>query len=290
MTAWGRFVTACSRQEDDRALQAVRIAVCCVVALDLLRVAQLGLVAQLFVPYEAGGMVGESHWAWVFDRVLPPAVAGPTLWATTLGCMVLGALGIAARPALVVGALAYAQLGHLDPGADLGIDRLLRTVMLLLAVGGPPALSPWRAFQGGAARLTRAWPRLVLLWVLVLVYLSAGTAKLVNQPAWVVPHGRPVLYRILADPLAGRLDAVAVQGWDWLFTLLGQGTIALELSAPLLLTRFAPRWAVGAVVMHLGIAGLMHLGMFSWGMLALYPAVYAGPVIDWLARRRRGLG
>ena len=127
-----------------------------------------------------------------------------------------------------------------------------------------------------------AWPARLIRWLLVLVYLSAGAAKLVEQPEWLFPSGRPVLYRILADPLTGSLDPVRAQHWGWLLKLLGQGTVGMELTAPLLLTPLAPLWGLGAVTMHLGIAALMDLGMFSWGMLALYPVVY---VPAWLRLR-----
>ncbi len=72
------------------------------------------------------------------------------------------------------------------------------------------------------------------------------------------------------------------------------------LSASIWLAEFA-RWvAVEAIAwglsylwslfMHLGLVGTMHLGMFSWAMLAFYP-VLLGPwtckALDWVGMHSR---
>ena len=46
---------------------------------------------------------------------------------------VAASTGVAARPALLIGVLAYAQAGHLYAPGDRGIDRILRTVLLIWA-------------------------------------------------------------------------------------------------------------------------------------------------------------
>jgi hypothetical protein len=79
------------------------------------------------------------------------------------------------------------------------------------------------------------------------------------------------LLRILIDPLSGHLDPATWAQWPWLFRLGSWATIIIEVSAPLLLTRYARYWAVLGVSMHLLIALTMDLGMFSWGCLAFYP-------------------
>ena len=89
-----------------------------------------------------------------------------------------------------------------------------------------------------------------------------------------------MLYRILADPTSANLDHLTWAGVPWLFHAGALVTLIVELSAPLILTRFSPCWAVGGALLHLGIAATMGLGMFSWGMLALYPVLFA----PWLLR------
>ena len=46
----------------------------------------------------------------------------------------------------------------------------------------------------------------------------------------------------------------------------------------------ARAWAPLGVFMHLGIASTMELGMFSFGMLALYPVFFADPSTKKLLR------
>ena len=79
----------------------------------------------------------------------------------------------------------------------------------------------------------------------------------------------------MVDPLAAHMDPHRMLAWEWPLRIMGWGTIAFELSVPLIWTRWAPYWALIGVTMHLGIFYTMDLGMFSWGMLSLYPLVFA---------------
>jgi hypothetical protein len=263
----------------------VRIGASLAIVADLLRVASLGLVPRLFVQGQHGGFGAESDSAYVLDPVF-----GQTggLWAygVSLTCMVLTALGIGTRPAMLLGVLAYAQLGHLFPPGDRAIDRVLRCVLLLLLfTNAHRRLSLGNLLRKRAAVLTMpGWADDVLRLFLVIVYMAAGTAKLMQQPHWLGASGRPVLYRVVTDPLAGRLDPEAWESMSALFFVGGWGTIALELSALLLFTRVAPYWALVGATMHVGIAFTMELGMFSWGMLSLYPVLLAPLVTRWRSR------
>jgi hypothetical protein len=140
-----------------------------------------------------------------------------------------------------------------------------------------------------SSALTRipAWPADFLRFLLVVVYLAAGLAKLIQQPGWLSFTAEPPLLRIVTDPMAGNLDPLFWSSFPWLFRLGGFATILLELSAPLLLTRHAHRWAIVGLVMHLGIAGTMTLGMFSWGMIAFYPLLLAPVILPWMQRHPR---
>lgn len=274
----------CAREDDARPLALVRIGAALAILLDLLRVGQLGLVGVLFRPYAQGGLSQVQDEAWWVGRWLSPEIAGPALYGLSLLCMGLVALGVLTRPATLLGVLAYAQLGHLYPPGDRAIDRVLRTVLLILlfsdahrrlALLGAPAL----------ARI-KAWPADLIRSFLVIVYLSAGLGKLMQQPAWLAASGVPVLYRVMSDPLAAHVDAQSALPYWWVFRVFGWGTIALELSSPLLFTRFAPVWAIFGFAMHLGIYSTMELGMFSWGMLSMYPLLLAPLWLPAWDRRR----
>ena len=121
----------------------------------------------------------------------------------------------------------------------------------------------------------------LLRWLLMIVYLDAGFVKLPTALRWLDP-AQPELYTILTDPLAGRLDAATWAAHPWPFWFGGLATLVVECSAVLVLTRWAPYWACFACFIHLGIAATMDLGMFPWGMLALYPVLWA----PWLVRAR----
>ncbi|HMV66514.1 MAG TPA: HTTM domain-containing protein [Myxococcota bacterium] len=271
LASW--WVALASREEDARPLALVRIGVALAALLDLLRAAQLGLVGVVFQTYEHGGLSQKQDPGYVLNLLWDSPLVGPTVWAVTVVCMGLVAAGVATRPATLLGVLTYAQLGHLYPPGDRAIDRILRTLLLILMCSDAHR----RLALGGGAALARirAWPGDLIRNFLIIIYLSAGLGKVMQQPAWLSMSGTPVLYRVMTDPLSAHLDPeVALPGW-WLFRVMGWATIALELSAPLLYTRLAPLWAVFGVVMHVGIYVTMDLGMFSWGMLSTYPLVLA---------------
>lgn len=283
---WAWWVARTSRLEDTRPLAALRIGCAVAILLDLLQTARLGLVDVLFRPFSAGGLSAVTDTAYVLDAVLPPDLAGRLAWLVSVICFALVALGVGTRPAILLGVLAYAQLGHLYPPGDRAIDRLLRSVMLVLLFSD--AHRRWTLGTRPPVWSTRGWTSDLIRTLLVVMYLSAGVSKLMTQPRWLAWSGTPVLYRVMTDPLSAHLDPVSTQGWYWLFYALGWGTIAMELSAPLIYTRWAPYWALCGIGMHLGIAVTMELGMFSWGMLALYPLLLAPWWVGWLDRRRAG--
>jgi hypothetical protein len=95
-----------------------------------------------------------------------------------------------------------------------------------------------------------------------------------QQPRWLSIDGVPVLYRIVTDPLAAHLDPVAWADTRWPFYLGGIGTIVMEVGGFMVLTRWRPWFGVFGAAMHVGIFGSMELGMFSLGMLSLYPLLF----------------
>lgn len=265
---WERWKAYCDRDMDPRPLALVRIFVPLVIILDLLRLVQLGLVEVLFRPWEAGGLSTFSD-PTAFIDTLSPEWGGIVAFGLTLLCMTLVGLGRFMRPAIVIGCLAYAQLGHLYPPGDRAVDRILRCALLFLLFSQADQYWAWNS-KRRATRVS-AWPAQGIRFMLVTIYMAAGISKIAQQPNWLAVDGMPVLYRIMTDPLASNLDP---ESWTWAFPLFrigGWATIFLEVGAFLILTRWCRWWAVGGALMHLGIAMTMTLGMFSWGMLALYP-------------------
>ena len=284
MKLWSRWLVLVDSEMDPRPLALVRIALPLCVIADLLRLIQLGLVDDVFTPFSLGGLSKFQNPHWVAGDWFG-GQASMILLVLTLLCMAMVSLGAWMRPAILVGVLAYAQLGHLYPPGDRAIDRLIRTALLILLFSqADRAFSLRRAWVSSIP----AWPAWFLRYFLVLVYLSAGMAKLIQQPGWLSLTADPPLLRILVDPMAAELDPVFWSQFPWLFRWAGFGTIAFELGSPLLLTRHAHRFAIFGLLMHLGIAVTMSLGMFSWGILAFYPLFLAPFILRRLDRSGGG--
>ena len=278
MGLWRSWTNYLDEEMDPTPLALVRIGLPLVVIVDLARLIQLDLVDHVFVPYAAGGLSKIQDPHWVLPQLLGDAAAMVAL-GLALVCMGLITIGRWMRPAIVVGVLAYAQLGHLFPPGDRAIDRLVRCGLLILLFSQADKALAWNRTR---THPIPAWPAHLIRYVLVLVYLSAGLSKLIQQPGWLSLTADPPLLRILIDPMAGELDPTFWAQFPWLFRLGGYATIAFELASPLLLTRHAPKLAIVGLVMHLGILCTMTLGMFSWGMIAFYPLLLA----PWAVRTR----
>jgi len=278
---WRRWLTWSGREVDARPLALTRVLLPIMLLLDMARLVQLGLVDDLFRHYDQGGInVALNPHLWLDN--LSPMWGGPVAVGVVMAALACVAAGVLYRPALLVALVGYAQLGHLCGPSDRGIDRILRTVMLILIVSEAhkhfSLKRPWKD------RIP-AWPQDLVRYLLVLVYMNSGFAKLLGDPAgWLGFEGQSHLYRIITNPVAGHVDPVMADDWGWVLWLGGWFTIGIELAAPLLLTRHAHWWALAGVALHLGIAATMELGMFSWGMLSLYPILFAES--PWLNARR----
>ena len=280
---WNWWTARCDREMDSRPLALLRILVPLMVFFDLLRLVQLDLVTVLFRPFEAGGLSTFTDSS-AFIHNWSPMWAGPIACGITLLCMVLISAGRWMRPAILIGCLAYAQMGHIYPPGDRAIDRILRCALLFLLFSKADQRWAWNS----KPRLERipAWPADAIKWMLVMIYMAAGISKLCQQPNWLAIDGMPVLYRIMTDPLASELDPAA---WTWAYPAFRFGgwmTIFIEVGAFLLLTKWCRWWAILGASMHLGIAFTLNLGMFSWGMLSLYPILLAPFILQFCDRKK----
>lgn len=290
LNAWAWWVRRCNAPFDNRLLALTRILLALCVLLDLASLGAVGLLPDYFVLIDHGGYTVGSHDAFAFAGWGPEV--GPALVAVTMTCMTLVALGLVVRPATVLGVLAYAQLGMLQPAGDRAVDRIVRTVLLVLVFSQAHrcyALGNVLRRRARVAVTTSAIP-LALRLLLVLVYMSAGVTK-VSAQGWLKLTGEPQLYRIVTDPTYARInpDLPILRRLFPLFRVGSVGTLLLELGAPVLLTRWMPYWAIFGALMHVGIALMLKLGMFSWGMLSLYPLLFAPwltPLLDRLEAGR----
>jgi hypothetical protein len=283
--AWHAWVELWDRREPPTALALVRIALAVVMLVDFTTIWRLDLIDALFAPPPAGYATGTS-WLSPFG-----------MWLVTELALVAIAIGLATRVACVVFAVISARLAHLAPDADRGIDGLVRVVFLILALSRCDAR--WSLDAAIARRLGRpmpaevpAWPRYLLLLQLVWVYFSGGCNKAGAE--WGPLGGFTALANALGDPHTARFAPAWVAAIDPLTRIATALTMCFELGAPLYLgfyyfaaTRDRPgtlrrlcnrlrlRWIwIGlGLSFHLGIAIALRLGIFPWGMLALYPVL-----------------
>ncbi len=286
---WSRWVARTNRPADNRLFALMRISLAVAVLVDQLQMFAVGMVGPAYQLYEHGGLAGFHRGQfWFLDS---GAMAGPALWGVMMGSMLCVALGVATRPAILLGVLAYAQLGHLFPTGDRGVDRLVRTVLLFLMF-----TNAHRCYSLGNVlrrrprlRTTPGWASDILHLLLVLVYSAAGMVK-VAHAAWWSLSGPPMLYRILTDPMAAHLSPFS-SFWRSMWPVMrvaGWITVCWEMSSVMFLSRYAHWWGIIGVGMHISIALTMKLGMFSYGMLSLYFVIMAPfltPVLDRLEQR-----
>ncbi|HUS62972.1 MAG TPA: methyltransferase domain-containing protein [Kofleriaceae bacterium] len=300
--AWHRWVALLDRREAPTSLALTRILVAAVILGDLLQARLHGVVAAVWAPPPYGigvGAVWDAEPPWSIRWFGASVDTAELLWWVAVIAAALLLLGAASRLAAILLVLVLAQMAHIAPDGDRGIDLLLRAVLPVLALSLSHArwsVDAWvrRRIGRPYPPLVPAWPRTLLFAQLVWVYFSAGHNK--SDEAWGPLGGFTALASIMCDPHFARFDCAWVSPFSPLLRVATLATMAFELSAPLLplftwweatrdrpgrLRRLSNRlrlrwvWIALGVVFHLGIAMTLKLGIFPWGMLALYPVLFA---------------
>ncbi len=307
---WRAWVEFWNHRESPASLSATRILVGLALVGDLSHAELLGARRAAWSPPPEGMGIGANAEHPLAARWFgaTSATADALFWIALVAalCFSLGALF---RVSALVLLLALGQLAHFAPSGDRGIDQLLRIVVAVLALSGAHRRLSVDAWIG--ARLARppprevpAWPRYLLFAQLVWMYFSAAHNR--ADAAWW-PHGDfSAVAQILADPHIARFRPVSAA---WAYPLLQAATattMLFELGAPLLipLTFFARRpgrggrlgdwlrryrvrwlWLGLGVSLHVGIAITLRLGVFPFGVLALYPLLLHPDEIEHLFAR-----
>jgi hypothetical protein len=305
--AWRWWVGLWARKESPRILAIIRILVAIVLLYDFLHVARLGLVVTLWGAPEAGGLPDIASrdpipelYQWLPWTADTPWIA----WGVMVGALVCLLVGFLTPAAALVALLMSAQLAQVLPLGDRGIDLMLRNVLMILAFSGCGGTWSIDARLFGERREVPAWPRHLLVLQLLVMYLMAGVQK--AGVTWWPWGGYAALYLVLQDP------SIAAWNFKWLdrvyplTQVATAATMVFELGAgPMILawwyrdTRTRPGrlravfnrldlhkwWMLVGVLLHVGIAATMALGIFPYAMLALYPAFFhpdelPGPLRD----------
>ncbi len=293
--AWRAWVALWDRREDATALALVRIGVAAVLLYDFAMVWRLDLIDALWAAPPDGDAHPYDGWAARWLGRGPDAAFALWLAATiSLAAIAAGALTPVACAVFV---LVSAQLAHTGADGDRGIDMMLRIAIGILAFSRCNArwsidAAVLRRLGRPIAREAPAWPRYLLMAQLVWIYFSAGTNK--SGAEWGPLGGFAALGNILTDPHFARFDPAWITAAHPVLRAGTAATIVFELTAPIYLLlhhhaatperdgrlrriaarlHLRPIWLATGAAFHLGIALTMTMGIFAWGMLALYPAL-----------------
>ena len=276
-----RWVAFWDRREAPTSLAITRLLVGLVLLADLVQ-------AQYSHAVEAAWSAPPAGLSWGSQSTPEPFIAswfGATphtaqwLWALALLCCVLFLCGALFRASALLLSVLMFQIGRFEPDAD-AIDQLLRIALPILALSDAHAcfsVDAWWARRRArpARESVPAWPRYLLILQLLWMYFSAAHNR--SDAAWYPWGGFAAVSNVLGDPHFARFPPGTFQSAYPLTQLGTAGTMLFEGSAPLMLLWLWRRWRVRwvwlalGVTLHLGIAITMQLGIFPFGMLALYP-------------------
>ncbi len=293
---WRTWVGIWSKEERPSVLAVVRILVAVVILADFATIHHLGLIEVLFTPQEIGGLPDVSDrnpvpelYRWF---TATPAVAHGAWGAVMLSATCFG-LGLLTPLSGAVLVLVYAQLAQVLPLGDRGIDMMLRNIVCILSFSACGRVWGLDAVLFGRRDVAPAWPRHLIVLQVAAMYFLAGIQKLALS--WTPVGGYSALYLILQDPSIARHDFGWLRDVYPLTQLASLMTVCFEYTACLIplvywfrATRERPGrlrawfnrvqpiryWLSVGVLLHLGIAATMALGIFPWAMLALYPAFF----------------
>ncbi|HTQ06074.1 MAG TPA: HTTM domain-containing protein [Polyangiaceae bacterium] len=303
-----RWVRFWDRREAPYSLALVRILLGGVLLADLLQAGYFGTVTLLWAPPPLGA-ASDGTPALVVRLLGASAETAWLLWACAVLCSVLFVLGAAYRVASVALVFVMVELGACQPVGD-GMDSILRVVLPVLAVSGANAawsVDAWfRRRKGAPPRTVTAWPRYLLFLQVIWIYVSAGHQR---GYTWGPRGGFSAIGDVLGDPHWARFMPGSLAPLYPLLCLATLVTIVFEVSSPLILLwtwlerhperggrfgRFARRfrlrwvWLGAGASLHAGIALCMKLGIFPYGMLALYPVfVHPDELLDAFDRSAR---
>lgn len=288
-----RWVTFWDQREPATSLAIARILVGTAIAGDMLPAVQQGLAEAFFVPLPIGMGTGRSPFPGFFPAPTPeqPDVSAFYL-ALVIVPAVTFALGAFHRASGILLTLGLINLTRFNPYGE-AIDTLYRIAVPILTVSRANArysIDAWVRKKLGKTLpvVVPAWPRYLMVLQLVWMYFSAVQGR--SGAAWWPHGGFAAIGDVSGDPHLARFRTGSLASVYPLTQVATAISMMFEMSAPLMLLwtlfraegggsfgafsrRFHLRWvwlALGSSL-HLGIALTMKLGMFPFGVLALYP-------------------
>lgn len=312
--SWLRWwVAIWDRRETAEPQALVRILLSLVILVDWIQIGRLGLIVPLFGPEHLGGigrpLQREAAGLWLY-QVLPPEHVAVAAYVGVLVLAVMVGVGLLTRLAAAALLLLMAQLAIAMPGADRGIDMLIRNMLLLLVFAhSHRAWSIDALIWRRASREVPAWPRYLIVMQLVVLYFTAGVQKV--SSAWTPFGGYSALYLVMRDPAFATISPDALRAMYPLTQALTAASLLWEWAAPglllalfyrdsrerggrlrsaLLRHRFRDVYLGLGIIFHIGTMVSLQLGIFPWAVLALYPACFHPDELSCQVRRAGSLG
>ena len=295
---WRAWVAIIDRCEAGDALALMRIAMGLAVVQTMVTTVWAGVVPVLWYDVADGGMVLVRHESWLVELL---GGATPALVWTLVVLSLVGGLcvtvGLGGRIAPLVTAQAMLALRGIYASQGAYGAIIANGLWLLVLADATRTLSLDCRLRTG--RWTDdtpvpAWPKLVGVIQLALIYFSAGVHKL--SATWLPGGDMSALYYILQQPNWQRYEMSWIAS---VYPLTQIGTVLtwfLEIAWPVLLvaalyraparrerllgrffSRFDPRklFMPLGIVLHLGVAIAMDVGPFFLATIAFYPCYFA---------------
>ncbi len=194
-------------------------------------------------------------------------------------------LGLRARIAAVVLAYVHMSLQYRNPFILISGDRLFMIIAFLAAfmpLAQRFSVDSWlRTKKGIAPPAINMWGQRLVAIQIAYVYLNSFTAK-VGNAVW---YKGVALREVLASPVFAEWPTYLQVGpLVWFMTY---STLVLELAFPLLVwfKRVRPYLLISGVLFHLSIDVMMVIPIFSYIMIASYPAFLTDAEATWLLEK-----
>lgn len=221
---------------------------------------------------------GDPHWteaAW--PLLLAGVFAGGALFSVGLFTRAAGALLVVCHVSLIQGF-------HQWTWGWASAMPVLVTYVVLSDAGDAWSLDAWR--RGGRTREALegvaeipGWPWRLLLWNVAMIYFAAGWHR-VDDSSWIEGD---IVWEAVVCSLWSRWVWIDWHAWKGVLRAAAYAAQVLEVGGAILLLvpRIRPWWALGCILLHVGLEVTTSVGWWQWGMTVallalLWPGVSEG--------------
>ncbi|MBZ4332690.1 HTTM domain-containing protein [Corallococcus interemptor] len=190
-------------------------------------------------------------------------------------------LGLRTRLSAVVAWTSHTVILNSSPFLVYGVETFAHISLFYCAVMPVGEAFSWDVRVGRASGAPSAMATLALRVLqvhLCIIYFATGIEKLLG-PLW---REGTAIWKVLMQPQYGQFDFAWLASVPWAVKLTSWGTLVVEVGYALFVwpRRTRGLWVAMTVGMHLGIAVMMGLWMFSGMMAMLTFAAFGWPLLS----------